>query len=293
MLNEATHKLFSTVERAGLRFAICYEDQTIRHMVNNRHLPLADVYSHGQNVMRYLDDTWFQEETYLTVLDRPVLFVFGPQYLVKASDWGTLFSVLDTAPALITLDGHTESAGLSSYPWPPMWASKDGVLSMEALESYLETFYRRATRWDYLVAGAFPGFQDIYKEAGVSNETRYLDPQGGETFRLTLQLALEQEPDVIQLITWNDYGESTSIEPTEEYGYRYLEMVQETRRAIDGSGFPYTANDLRLPLQLFALRSEYAGDADVQARLDQVFDALLSGDPDTARTILAAYPSEG
>ncbi|MBN1641098.1 MAG: hypothetical protein JXA09_07670 [Anaerolineae bacterium] len=292
-LNESTGKLFSIVERAGLRFAICYEDQTVKHMVDNKHIPLGDVYAHGQDVMRYLHETWFRQDAYLKVLDRPVLFVFGPQYFVNAADWDKLFAVLDTRPALITLDGHTESAGLSSYPWPPMWASQGGVLSQEALENYLSTFYRKAARWDYMVAGAFPGFQDIYQEAGVSSEARYLDPRDGETFRLTLQRALEQGADVIQLITWNDYGESTSIEPTEEFGYRYLEMVQETRREIDRSGFSYTADDLRLPLQLFELRNQYAQDADVQARLDGVFDAVLAGDLDTARAILAEHPPEG
>jgi hypothetical protein len=290
VLNAATNKLFTHVERAGLRFAICYEDQTIKHMVDNKHLPVEDVYTHAQGVMRYLQDTWFQEDTYLKVLDRPVLFVFGPQYFKSASDWDTLFSVLDTRPALITLDGHSESAGLSSYPWPPMWASRDGVLSQEALENYLVTFYKKAERWEYLVAGAFPGFQDIYKEAGVADESRYLDPQEGETFRLTMQMALDQRPDVVQLITWNDYGESTEIEPTEEDGYRYLEMVQETRRASDGAGFAFTADDLRLPLQLFELRNQYASNANVNARLDQAYEAILAGDLDLARTLLAEVP---
>lgn len=242
--------------------------------------------------MRYLQDTWFQDDAYLKVLDRPVLFVFGPQYFKSASDWDTLFSVLDTRPALITLDGHTESAGLSSYPWPPMWAGRDGVLSQEALENYLVTFYRKAERWEYLVAGAFPGFQDIYKEAGVADESRYLDPQEGKTLRLTMQMALDQHPDVVQLITWNDYGESTEIEPTKEDGYRYLEMVQETRRAYDGAGFAFTADDLRLPLQLFGLRNQYAGNADVNARLDQAYEAILAGDLDLVRTLLAEVPVE-
>jgi hypothetical protein len=38
VLNTATNKLFTHVKRAGLRFAICYEDQTIKHMVDNKHL---------------------------------------------------------------------------------------------------------------------------------------------------------------------------------------------------------------------------------------------------------------
>ncbi len=289
-LNAATARLFVAIKKAGLRFAICYEDQSIMHMVNNKHLPAGEAYTHAQEVMRYLHDTWFQDEAYLKVLDRPVLFVFGPQYFKNASDWKQIFSVLDTPPALITLDGHTESAGLTSYPWPPMWAGKDGVLDQKTLEGYLTSFYKKATRWDYVVGGAFPGFKDIYKDAGVSTEARYLDSLDGETFRLTMQMALDQKPDLIQLITWNDYGESTSIEPTEEFGYQYLEMVQDARRSTDPAGFPFVADDLRLPLRLFELRQKYAGDAAVNARLDRVFEAILSGDLDAARAVLAEYP---
>ncbi len=288
VLNVSTHKLFAAIQRAGLRFAICYEDQTVRHMVDHGYLQTQDVYTHGQAVMRYLQDTWFGADAYLKVEGRPALFVFGPQYYTNALNWEELFSVLETRPALVTLDGHTESAGVASYPWPPMWAGQDGVLSQEALEGYLAGFYTKAQRWELLVAGAFPGFRDIYAEAGVATESRYLDPLQGETFRYTLQLALEQKPDIIQLITWNDYGESTAIEPTEEYGYLYLEMIQEVQRAGDGGGFPFTAEDLRVPLQLYRLRKQHPNDAAINTRLGTASDALIAGDVNLARTILAS-----
>jgi hypothetical protein len=288
-LNANTQQLYRHVQKAGLRFAICYEDQTIQHMVENKHLPVQDVYAHGQDVMRYLEQTWFGEDAYLTVLDRPVLLTFGPQYYQSGADWEQLFSVLETRPALITLDDHGVSADLSSYPWPPMWAGKEGVLSQEQLEQYLAQFYQEAERGEYLVAGAFPGFRDIYKQAGIAEEERSLDPRDGETFRYTLQVALEAKPDVIQLITWNDYGETTSIEPTEEHGYQYLERVQEVRRETDPDGFPYTADDLRLPLRLFELRKKHAKDAELNAQLDLISDAILDGDLGRARSLLGGY----
>ena len=71
-----------------------------------------------------------------------------------------------------------------------------------------------------------------------------------------------------------------------------LEIVQEARRETDQAGFPYIADDLRLPLRLFELRKRYADDADVNARLDQVFDAILAGDLVLARAILSDYPVE-
>ncbi len=100
-------------------------------------------------------------------------------------------------------------------------------------------------------------------------------------------MALEQNPDVIQIITWNDYGEGTNIEPAEEYGYRYLEMLQETRRALPGGEtFPYTADDLRLPFEIYALRKDKYGDEAINADLDTAAAAILAGDAATAAEIL-------
>jgi len=289
VLNQATGKLFEVIEQAGLQFAICYEDQTIKHMVDNKHLAAADVYTHGQEVMLYMQENWFGDEAYLKSEGRPVLLTFGPQYYAGGSDWEKLFSVLDVQPVFITLDKRLGTVATSSFPWPPMWASKDGVLTQTALENYLESFYTKVGGDAYRVAGAFPGFHDIYEEAGVSEGYGYLDDQDGETFRFTLDLALSHNPDVVQLITWNDYGEGTIIEPTEEFGYRYLEMVQDARRAMADGDFTFTAEDLRLPLQLFNLRREYDGDGAVNARLDEAFAALIAGDVATAANIIESY----
>lgn len=171
-------------------------------------------------------------------------------------------------------------------PWYLSRAMGGITLNRAAIEAYLTQFYRKAARNGYVVGGAFPGFHDIYAEAGVQASYGYLDAEDGETFRTTLQLALDQNPDVIQLITWNDYGEGTSIEPAEEYGYRYLETVQETRRALPGEDFPYTTGDLRLPFQIYTLRKDRYGDKAVNADLDAAAGALLAGDAPGAATIL-------
>lgn len=84
-----------------------------------------------------------------------------------------------------------------------------------------------------------------------------------------------------------DYGESTIIEPTEETGYQYLEIVQDYRTQFDGAAFTFTADDLRLPLQLFTLRKQHKNDAAINARLDEVFAAIIAGDVLQAETIIA------
>ncbi len=172
-----------------------------------------------------------------------------------------------------------------------MGRSIDGVLSRESLDSYLTDSYARAAAYSYRVAGAFPGFHDIYQEAGVSASYGRLDAADGDTLRHTLDLALASDPDVVQLITWNDYGEGTTLEPTRETGYAYLEIVQAARRASIEPGFAFTANDIRLPERLLALRRDRA--ALPYARdLDATFAAIAAGDADLARSILDALEKQ-
>jgi acetyl esterase/lipase len=80
---------------------------------------------------------------------------------------------------------------------------------------------------------------------------------------------------MIQIATWNDYGEGTVIEPSWKNGYRYLEELQ--RRF----GKEYSAVDLRLPERLFHLRRR---GIDVTA----ISDALFAGQCEKAVELLEA-----
>lgn len=289
VINQSTMILFEALQKAGLLLAVCYEDQAVKHMVEGHKLDEAAVYTQGQADLKYLQDTWFNKPEYLKFEGRPVLFNFGPQYFVNAADWETLFASLATRPVLVTLDQHFVASAVGTFPWPPMQSAQNGVLSPGAVESYLDGFYKKAQNYQYVVGGAFPGFHDIYQEAGVSSSYGYLDAQDGKTFEMTLQKAVAAQPDVIQLITWNDYGEGTIIEPTEEFGYHYLEMIQAAQEGLGNDSFGFTAEDLRLPLRLYQLRQQYP-DAQTQTQLDAAYDLLLGGETSKAAENLNSYP---
>lgn len=292
VLNESTHALFEAVVKAGLTFAIVYEDQTVMHMVNNNHLKKDEALPHGKKVMQYLQDNWFSKESYFKINNRPLLLTFGPQYFKNSSDWSTIFADLPIAPLFFTLDNTLSPVTAGAYPWPPMWKSNAaGILTQTALNDYLTQFYQKAKAWPVVVTGAFPGFNDIYKEAEVGAGYGLLDPQNGATFRSTLQQAVDKKADVIQLVTWNDYGEGTIIEPTEEFGYRYLEMIQDIRKTSMDSLFPFRVEHLRMPLRILDMRREYPTNAQVNADLDKVFDYIVAGNIYPAETLLNKLPS--
>jgi hypothetical protein len=145
---------------------------------------------------------------------------------------------------------------------------------------------------DTMVASVFPGFHDIYQEAGVGPSYGYLDAQDGKTFEPTFQKALERDADIIQVVTWNDYGEGTNIEPTLEYGTQYLEMVQRIRQEIVDEESTYTSEDLEVPFQIYQLRKQHRLDSQVNQQLDQAVLAVLAGKTEFAREILNNLPIE-
>lgn len=282
-LNQSTQELFSWIKKAQLEFAICYEDQSIGHMVNSGFIPASSAISHAQSVMLYMQSNWMNDPAYARLNGQPVLFIFGPQYFYSSAEWETIFSVMSTSPAFFTLNNRLAPVAQGAYPWPPMWASENGVLSMTALNSYLIGFYEQAAEWPAAGGSAFPGFHDIYSEAGVGDSYGYLDAQGTFTFESTLNSAVSQNPEIIQLVTWNDYGEGTIIEPTAEFGTAYLEIVQNVVRTNYSPGFQYIGEHLQIPMEILQLRREYWYSTAVNNVLDDVFDLVVAGQMTVAK----------
>lgn len=282
-LHESTCLLFEWIKKADMQFAIVYEDQTLKHMVQAGVLSANSVQQHVQEVMVFMEENWFSSPYYCHLDGRPLLLTFGPQYLKTSEEWEKAFSGLSSPPLFFTLDERLSPVAVGAYPWPPMWKSGgDGILSQSELTQYLENFYQKASAWPYRVASAFPGFHDIYQEAGVGQNYGFLDDQEGKTFRITLERALQVNPNVVQLVTWNDYGEGTEIEPTQEFGYRYLEMIQEIRKTQYDQNFPATPEDLRMPLKIWTLRITAP---EKKPLLDRVRDHIFKMNLDSARIL--------
>jgi hypothetical protein len=282
MIQRRTVALLDTIRRLDLQFALCYEDRTLRALVEQDHIKPASALDQARSDLTQAATAWFRDAAHLRWQGQPLLLVFGPDYL-KPPDWQALLPALDPVPGLITLHERKPPA-VGSFAWPPMWASKDGVLSGQELDAYLDRFSRQ----DGLrIAAAFPGFHDIYAQAGTQPSHGFLDPRDGATFRHTLDRALASGAPFIQLVTWNDYGEGTCIEPTREAGYRYLEAVQHARRQTSPS-FPYGPDDLRIPARILDQRRRGGAAATHRAAIDAAVADLAAGDPARATRRLDA-----
>ena len=304
LINQRTLDIFSELQKAGLQFCLCYEDATIQQEINGGFITAANSTSHAQQTMLYVQTNYFAMPGYLHLSNAPVLLNFGPQYFTSSSQWTSIFSVLNATnqPAFFTEDNRLSPVGLGAFDWPPMWMSgtNNGIVTDAMMQNYLTIFQEKASFWPAYVSTAFPRFHDIYAQAGVSASYGYLDDQNGNTLRETLTRAMTNSSSIIQIATWNDFGEGTIIEPTiddvvgcalvdtneptTEYGYTDLGIIQDSRRQYLNASFPYHTNDLALPLQLFGMR-ELFGSANpiVTAELNRVFTNIVSGNLTIAR----------
>lgn len=292
--NQRTLVLLNYTRKAGLKFCLCYEDQTIKHEIDGRYITVAAAISHAQQTMLYAQTNYFNDASYLRLTNAPVFLNFGPQYFKNNSDWVTIFSVLNATnrPAFFTEDNRL-AAGLGAFNWPPMWMSGGGTntLTPSQLQNYLDSFEQKAASWPAYISSAFPRFQDIYAQAGVGASYGYLDDGNGATLSNTLRQALTNNSAFVHLVTWNDFGEGTMVEPTVDYGYRDLGTVQNLRRQYLDPDFSYTTNDLTIAFRFYSLRKQCGTNAAISTELNRVFTNIVTGRITVANRLLTGIES--
>lgn len=279
--NRGDEVMAAALRRAGLRYAILYEDNSVRELVKGGRLAPADAVSHGQKTLLWLQTHWFSSPSYISLNGRPLFLVWGGNGgYYQGAQWTQIFSALPQEPAYFSELGRNEPA-IGGFGWPQ---PTGGTAASAAA---LETFYGWYSHTSNFIAVAYPRFDDIYADAGVHPSWGHIDDLDGKTYTDTLSRALTSGAPAVQIATWNDWGEGTQIEPSVEFGYRDLEATQRLRKKYVDPVFPYTPADLRLPIKLYLLRKAHPGDSAMQKQLDKVADLLCAGKPAPARALLA------
>ena len=93
----------------------------------------------------------------------------------------------------------------------------------EKLAAMGEAIHANGGLW---IAPAAPGF-----DARLIGGTTVVDRKDGETLQIQFSTAMQSSPDAIGLISWNEFSENSHIEPSENYGNRYLEVLADIRNA--------------------------------------------------------------
>jgi len=121
------------------------------------------------------------------------------------------------------LDGYSRLADLvdgNAYYWSSV--NPDTFPGyQEKLTAMGESIHANGGLW---IAPAAPGF-----DARLIGGTTVVDRKDGETLQIQFNTALRSSADAIGIISWNEFSENSHIEPSENYGNRYLEVLANIR----------------------------------------------------------------
>ena len=260
-----TEAIFKAIQKAGMKMAIVYEDNTVGSA--------ADAVGKARDDMRYLASHFFGSDHYAKVDGKPLLLVFGPQALNTPKDWYRTFQILETPPALVVLNGHIDKANGDGF--------ENAIGEYLWVNATPDSWYATAkSRFQMVMGGAMPGFKDYYKQGGAGDGYTTYDDEGGALFDRQLNAAKNAGLQWLQISTWNDYGEGTIIEPTQEFGYRYLTKLQSF------TGVKYKESDLQTIFRWYQMKVKYASDAAKTQVLDQCYAYLNALQPDKAAELM-------
>lgn len=269
-LLKSSDSIVSCTDDFGLRFAVVMEDRFSRS--------INDVKAN----MTYLKNNYFNRPEYIRVgvNEDPLVCIFGPITFQDPADWDDIMPSAGEEVEFLTLWYQSGEAG-SNADGEYMWVYQDEQSHL----THLTNFYTiRAPQLKTVMGSAYPGFNDFYEEGGAGSGYFTIPHYYGSTLTETLNRAdqYKDDLDMVQLVTFNDFGEGTMIEPTVETGFDYLVRVQ------DYTGVEYGETELQLVHRLFRLRKDYAADSEVQDSLNQASVHLRNLEINQAALILNA-----
>jgi hypothetical protein len=242
---------------SGLKFGLVIEDRFTGGDVNIQ-----------RNSMLYVRDNYFSKSNYIRygAGSDPLVGIFGPDQITGATNWNTILSGIEDIQFL-PLEYKGADVGTNNSDGEYAWPYQSSGTSDHATQ--LENFYKfRAPGLVTAMGVLYPGFNDFYAQGEVGGTSYFNIPYNGtSTLSQTMTLAdtYNSGLDMLQIATWNDYGEGTMIEPTQEFGYTFLVRLQQY------TGVSYTEDDLKQVTRYYKLRKQYPNDAVIKAKLNQVY----------------------
>ena len=267
--------IVSYVDDFGLEFGVVMEDRFSRS--------IEDVKAN----MAYLKENYFTKPQYINygASEDPLVGIFGPITFEEPAQWEEISAAIAEDIEFLTLWYESAEAGVMA-DGEYAWIFQDHRNHMDHLKSF---YTDRAPELETAMGVAYPGFVDFYQEGNAGSGYFTIPHKEGATLAATLKMANQYKENInmLQLATWNDFGEGTVFEPTLETGFEYLKQVQ------DFTGVEYGEDELKLVYKLFQLRKEFSSDNEVQEQLDLAAEHLVNLKIEEAENILSRFEVTG
>jgi hypothetical protein len=224
-LNSRLAELRDVAAAADFKLAITYQALDF----NRNPLPLAQV----RDDLVHLADTYADDPVFHVLGDRPVVAISGTWHYSVDELRSITAPVASRLTVLATEKNVDDYERISSAVEGDLyyWSSADP----KSTPHYQDKLMRMANvvreHCGYWVAPVAPGF-DARQVGGHNVVAR----RGGDTLQHSWQAALSTVPDMIGVISWNEWSENTYVEPSVKFGRRDLDVLRDLTGAPPAPG---------------------------------------------------------
>ena len=219
VLNRRLEQLGRIASAKRFKLALIYEGLDF----HRNPLPVGRV----QRDLNEAADRWTRSEAF-AIFDRP-LVVWSGTWRFSPAEVARVARPLRDRLLIVASERNPEGvrrlAGLvdgDAYYWSSVDPRRTPGYRQK-LAAMEEAAHARGGLW---IAPAAPGY-DARKLGGK----RVVERRDGATLGEALAAAAASSPDAIGLISWNEFSESSHVEPSLRYGRRYLDALRSLRRA--------------------------------------------------------------
>ncbi|QLQ39452.1 hypothetical protein [Micromonospora robiginosa] len=212
-LDERLAALVEVARAESFRLGIVYQGIDF----SRKPLPLATVRAD----LALFADRWAADPVF-GIFDQPVVIWNGSDRYSATEVADTVrqaqqkLQVLGTAKSVSVVNSQSTLDGQAYY-----WSSADPLVdrSRDKLAAMSRAVRLRGGLW---IAPVSPGF-----DARQIGGRREVPRRDGETLRASFAAARLSQPNALGIISWNEFTENTYVEPSEEWGSRYLEVLAD------------------------------------------------------------------
>jgi hypothetical protein len=218
--------LLDEAQKLHMRAYICYEQDInfpgYRHPVDREQFVI-----NSTGDLSYIATRYGKHPAYLRRNNLPIIQMFNSygtdptvgNKSLTPNEWRTVFSKLPSRIEFMrqNLDPACHPPIPAAYVW---WVWGDWPEQFTEQAAAL----RDHGRLDFFMSMVCPGFNDT-GVWGWGAGPRLSDGYGIKILNQTTQLALRNDPELVEMVTWNDFNEGTCFEPTVQHGSEYLQAL--------------------------------------------------------------------
>ncbi|MCD4814040.1 hypothetical protein K8S19_10170 [bacterium] len=272
-------KLLKIAEQYKFQVCINFEDKSMFPPFQ-RHANRKESVAAAKKSVRKICSKYGSSPAYFKINSRPVVTNFGWQDPNLKNERRTSFSASEWK-TILNKSGSRKPYFIANHHWH--WGKRifeTGFLNVaESIYPWVSGgsaprlgFYKDSARAQMrgrlkMVSGQVcPGF-DSYGTWGWGEGRVRISRKDGERYKSLWEECFTNGVKWIQIISWNDFAEGTTIEPTRDYGYDYLELTSNIIAGMNKQTANYRA--LRIPEKIYRIHQQLTelSDYDMEASL--------------------------